>query len=117
MRDRLRKSRNMANRDAGQRSATFLPSPSASSFTSNSATPRSVLPQMRTHPLVPGSQKEVAFIEYVDARILQITRRYAKKFSKEKGGSDDAPGYDNFLQCAIDLETLFSIVWISGTRT
>jgi hypothetical protein len=72
---------------------------------------------MRSHPLAPGSQKEVAFIEHVDARILKITRRYAKKFSKEKGSKDEAPGYDDFAQCVVDLETLFNIVWISGTRT
>jgi hypothetical protein len=72
---------------------------------------------MRTHPLVPGSQKEAAFIEHVDAKILQITKRYAKKFSKEEGSYDEAPGYDNFGECVADLETVFNIVWISGTRT
>ena len=71
---------------------------------------------MRSHPLVPGSQKEVAFIEYVDARVMQVTRRYAKKFSKEKGRHDEAPGYDNFAQCVEELETVVNIVWISGTR-
>jgi hypothetical protein len=71
---------------------------------------------MRSHPLVPGSQKEIAFIEHIDARLLQITRRYAKKFSKGSGGGDEAPGYDNFGQCVVDLETIFNMVWISGTR-
>jgi hypothetical protein len=107
----------MANREAGQHAAAFLPSPSASSTTSNSTVPGSLLPQMRAHPLVPGSQKEVAFIEHVDARILQITRRYAKKFSEEQGSDDEAPGYDNFPQCVVDLDTVFNMVWISGTRT
>jgi hypothetical protein len=88
----------------------------ASSVTSTSTAPGSLLPQMRTHPLAPGSQKEVAFIEHVDARIQQIARRYAKKFSKE-GSHDEAPGYDDFGQCVADLETVFNIVWISGTRT
>lgn len=106
----------MAHRDAGQRGASFLPSPTASSVTSASTASESLLPQMRSHPLVPGSQKEVAFIEHVDARILQITRRYAKKFSKEKGSNDEAPGYDNFAQCVVDLETVFNVVWVSGTR-
>jgi hypothetical protein len=107
----------MANRDVGQRTGACLPSPAASPVTSTSTAPGSLLPQMRTHPLVPGSQKEVAFIEHVDARILQITRRYAKKFSKEEGNHDEAPGYENFAQCVVDLETVFNIVWISGTRT
>jgi hypothetical protein len=71
---------------------------------------------MRSHPLVPGSQKEIAFIEYIDARLLQITRRYAKKFSKGSDNGDEAPGYDNFDQCVVDLETVFNMVWISGTR-
>jgi hypothetical protein len=107
----------MANRDVSQRASAFLPSPAASPVTLTSTDPSSRLPQMRTHPLVPGSQKEVAFTEYVDARILQITRRYAKRFSNEEGNQDEAPGYDNFAECVVDLETVFNIVWISGTRT
>lgn len=112
----VRPTKNMANRDASQRKAAFLPSPSISSMASTSTVTGPLLPQTRAHPLVPGSQKEVAFIEHIDAKILQITRRYAKKFSKEKGSNDEAPGYDNFAQCVEDLETVFNIVWISGTR-
>ena len=106
----------MADRVIVQRTAAFLPSPSASSATSAATAPDSILPQMRSHPLVPGSQKEIAFIEHIDARLLQITRRYAKKFSKGSGSGDEAPGYDNFAQCVVDLETVFNMVWISGTR-
>lgn len=71
---------------------------------------------MRSHPLVGGSQKEVAFIEHIDSRILQITRRYAKKFSHQNATRDEAPGYDGIDQCVRDLEAVFNIVWISGTR-
>ena len=106
----------MADGATNQRTAAFLPSPSVSSATSAATAPNSELPQMRSHPLVPGSQKEIAFIEHIDARLLQITRRYAKKFSKGSGGGDEAPGYDNFGQCVVDLETIFNMVWISGTR-
>jgi len=96
--------------------AAIFPSPSISSATSAAIVPDLELPQMRSHPLVPGSQKEIAFIEHIDARLSQITRRYAKKFSKGSGSGDEAPGYDNFAQCVVDLETVFNMVWISGTR-
>ena len=111
-----KRKRDMADRATGQHRIAFLPSPSASSATSAATVPDSVLPQMRSHPLVPGSQKEIAFIEHIDARLLQITRRYAKKFSKGSGSEDEVPGYDNFAQCVVDLETVFNMVWISGTR-
>lgn len=108
----------MATNHMHQPSATYLPSPSASATSSASTATAPLLPQMRSHPLVPGSQKEVAFIEYIDSRIQQIDRRYAKKFSNEdnKARRDEAPGYDNFGQCVLDLEAVFNIVWISGTR-
>ena len=90
-------------------------SPSASSATSTTTATGSLLPRMRAHPLPPGSNKEIAFIEHVDARILQISRRYTKKGSNNKDTRDEAPGYDNFEQCAHDLEAVLNIVWVSGT--
>ena len=86
------------------------------SVTSGSGSTGVGLPQMRIHPLMPGSQKEIAFIEHVDSRILQISRRYAKKFVTEDDAESDARGYNDFDQCARDLEGVFNIVWISGTR-
>jgi len=74
------------------------------------------LPAMRKHPLVAGSQKEIAFIEHVDAKILHITRRYAKKFSGQDDSQDDASGYEDFGQCVQDLEAVLNLVWISATR-
>lgn len=71
---------------------------------------------MRSNPLIPESQKEVAFIEYVDSRILNISRKYAKKFSNDSTEEKDAAGYDDFIQVVEDLEAVFNVVWISGTR-
>ena len=48
--------------------------------------------------------------------MLQVTRRYAKKFSNEREQRDDVPGYTDFRQVTADLEGIFDVIWISGTR-
>lgn len=70
----------------------------------------------RVHPLRPGSQKEIALINYLDDKILRITRRYAKKFSNEPSDADDASGYTNYDEVVADIDSLVDVVWISGTR-
>jgi len=82
----------------------------------SNATRSSSLPVPRVHRLRPGSQKEIALINYLDDKILRITRRYAKKFSNESRDQDDTPGYTTFDDFAADVEPLVNIVWISGTR-
>ncbi|KAH0551045.1 hypothetical protein GP486_007600, partial [Trichoglossum hirsutum] len=64
--------------------------------------------------------------------ILEVTRRYAKKFSGEFGGSGErsdgvgAPpktatpvqgpvGYENIMDVCVDLEKLVDVIWVSGT--
>ncbi|KAK5048982.1 hypothetical protein LTR84_005404 [Exophiala bonariae] len=69
------------------------------------------------HPLRPGSQKEIALINYLDDKLLRITRRHAKKFSNERRDNDDTPGYTTYDEFATDIEPLIDIVWISGTPT
>ena len=90
------------------------PSPSAPSIDMTSF---ATLPTPRLHRLGPGSQKEVAFINYIDSRILQINRRYAKKFSADDGdGGEEVRGYDTFSQAAGDVERVLDAVWVSNTR-
>ena len=96
-----------------------LPSPSSFPDTSpsNSTT---ILPPARNSALRPGSAKESTFIEYVDRRLLSISRRYEKRFNigVEDGGiSDPNRGYENFTEIANDLELVHDVIWVSGTRT
>jgi Subunit 11 of the general transcription factor TFIIH len=95
----------------------LLPSPAPSSPSTARTLFALNLPPPRGHPLKPGSQKEVAFIIYVDSKILQINRRYAKKFSSDGGEADEeARGYDDFEDVVEDLEHVLDAVWVSGTR-
>jgi Subunit 11 of the general transcription factor TFIIH len=88
------------------------PSPSAAG-----ARPASSLPTPRHHPLKSASQKEIAFINYVDSKILHINRRYAKKFSSDKDEADEeARGYNDFEGVIEDIDHVLDTVWVSGTR-
>jgi hypothetical protein len=87
------------------------PTPSNLSTTSRASS----LPTPRTHRLQPGSQKEIALIIYLDNHILNITRRYAKKFTDEGLQNDDTPGYTTYDQFVADVDPLVDVVWISGT--
>lgn len=94
-----------------------LPSPGPSPPSTAEAISTSSLPTPRQHPLKPASQKEIAFINYVDSKILQINRRYAKKFSSDRlEVDDDARGYEDFAEVVDELEHVFDAVWVSGTR-
>ena len=96
-----------------------LPSPPASTTTSAStATP--VLPRPRANPLKPGSSKESSFIDYVDNKMLGVSRRYEKRyntdFEDEATSGIEGRGYENFGELAKDLEAVIDVVWVSGTR-
>ena len=94
-----------------------LPSPTPSSSLTAATTSASSLPTPRHYPLKPGSQKEIAFINYVDSKILHISRRYAKKFSSDGDETDEeARGYDDFENVVEDLEHVLNAIWVSGTR-
>lgn len=98
-----------------------LPSPAT---TANSPAPSTVgsvsggstLPTQRHHPLRPGSAKEIALINYVDDKVLLITRRYGTKFADIKTKKNEAPGYTNFDQVIADIDPLIDLVWSTGTR-
>ena len=93
------------------------PADSATSSTAGGLQRGGSLPMSRKYPLKPGSQKEIALINYIDDRILRITRRYAKKFSNSTSDADDTKGYVTFDEVLRDIDAVFQVVWISGTPT
>jgi len=96
-----------------------LPSPPPSSATSAS-TASSALPRPRNTPLKPGSGKESSFIDYVDNKLLGVSRRYEKRynanFEDQTTSGIEERGYESFGQVAKDLENVVDVVWVSGTR-
>ncbi len=91
-----------------------LPSPAPSSSLIPGAPS---LPTPRHYPLKPGSQKEIAFINFIDSKILHINRRYAKKFSSDRDETDEeARGYEDFDNVVEDIEHVLDAIWVSATR-
>lgn len=78
------------------------------------------LPRSRSNPLKPGSSKESNFIMYIDQKLLEVSRRYEKRFNigfeGESALTNDDLGYENFDQVARELENVVDVVWVSGTR-
>lgn len=110
---------NMTDEEPGGFIPAFLsPPPSTVASSTTAARP---LPTPRSQPLRSGSAKESAFINAVDQRITQITRRFAKK----QGGIDQyaqdettgTRGYHSFKEAGKDIERVADIVWVSGTPT
>jgi len=101
----------MAQRSA--ESGLMSPAPSETSVISAFS---AELPTPRSHPLIPGSPKETALINYLDDRILHITRRYAKSFAADGSERGNDAGYMNFHQVILDIEPVLDVVWISATR-
>ncbi|KAL8704568.1 MAG: hypothetical protein Q9201_002260 [Fulgogasparrea decipioides] len=95
-----------------------LPSPPSSSVNSPRAT-RYILPHPRSKPLKSGSPKESDFIDYVDQKLLAISRHYENRFSAALGEEEnpdvEGRGYKGFGEEARDLEAVVDVVWISGT--
>ena len=77
--------------------------------------PTDQLPIPRSRPLPPGSQKETSLINFIDSRILDITRRYAKSFAADQSDRGIKSGYTSFNQVTTDLEAVLDVVWISAT--
>ena len=96
-----------------------LPSPPPSSDVSGTNT-RALLPRPRATPLRPGSQKYSVLIDYIDKKLLAISRRYEKRFNvgwENKGAEDEeAWGYDDFAEMAKELGAVVDLIWVSGTR-
>ena len=90
-----------------------LPSPAPSNYSSSSTA--SNLPHPRSNPLRSGSAKEDAARRYLEARLLNVSRRYAKKFQPMEEG-EDVKGYISMSEVAKDLGEIIDVVWLSGTR-
>lgn len=97
----------------------MLPSPPPSSVNSPAAA-RLVLLEPRSRPLRSGSSKESDFINYVEQKLLAISRRYENRFSatmSEEANPDvEGRGYKNIAEEIRDLDPVVDLVWISGTR-
>ena len=90
------------------------PASAASPSSGGSAPFTSTLPTPRRTPLKPGSEKEIALINYLDNRILRMSRRYGKKFA-DSDANDDSPGYTSMSQVVADADDVLQVAWISGT--
>ncbi|KAF7874284.1 hypothetical protein EAF04_002956 [Stromatinia cepivora] len=91
-----------------------LPSPSPSPSTTSVSSTSSNLPQPRTKPLRAGSAKEQAARRYVENKLLQIARRYTKKFEGPEEG-DTVAGYVSMKEVAKDISEIIDVLWLSGT--
>lgn len=98
----------------------FLTPSLSTPFPTATSRPRLILPQPRSRPLKPGSSKECSLISYIDARLLQVSGRYEKRFSARLHtfGDETSPrkGYESFTELVSDLESVIDVVWVSGTR-
>ena len=96
-----------------------LPSPPQSTDGSPSID-HPALPATRSYPLKRGSGKESAVIDHIDAKLLEISRRYEKRFNpgSQRVMEIDAKlrGYKNFGEAAKDFEAITDVVWVTGTR-
>lgn len=101
----------------------FLPQvmPTLPSSNANLPSASSILPCPRSHPLKPGSSKESSLINYVDQKLLAISRRYELRSNpiadKQPTLSPKDKGYKDFGAIAADLDTLVDLVWVSGSRS
>lgn len=77
--------------------------------------PSDQLPTPRSRPLQSGSQKETSLINFIDGRILDITRRYAKSFAADQSDRGIRSGYTSFDQVIADIDAVLDVVWISAT--
>ncbi|KAJ6264397.1 hypothetical protein Dda_0543 [Drechslerella dactyloides] len=104
-------------------STNYLPSPAPSDYSSTPArSAAGVLPTPRNTPLKPGSKRESAFINYVDAALLDISRKFTKKFPSDEetaagAAAGDIVGYRDVEPLIVDLERMIGLVWVSGTAS
>jgi len=98
-------------------SGGFLPTPQSpvpSNASTSVSTSSSSLPHPRSRPLRAGSNKEEAARRYVDEKLLQISRRYTKRYQPAEPG-DSVKGYENFREVCKDLNEVVDVIWLSGT--
>ncbi|KAF8457304.1 hypothetical protein BGX38DRAFT_1266052 [Terfezia claveryi] len=98
--------------EAGSRSGGFLlpsiPSPPVSIGSSLRIIGKQrPLPAPRPTPLKPGSKHETALVRFLDDGLLDISRKYTKKYTPG--------GYYDIQHIVQDLEKLVDLIWISAT--
>lgn len=89
------------------------PSPSIRS-TATSTSSALGLPHPRSQPLRPGSAKEDLVRRYVSERLLQISRRFVKKYGIAEP-TDVIIGYASMGELCRDVDALLNNLWKSGT--
>ncbi|KAK6496589.1 hypothetical protein TWF481_001587 [Arthrobotrys musiformis] len=108
---------------------TYLPSPAPSNYSSTASRSSNVLPTQRSTPL--KSKRESLLRNYLDTALLQISRKFTKKFPTEEEKSEFARandgtgatgeglilGYSDVEPLIEDLEKLVGLVWVSGTAS
>lgn len=52
---------------------------------------------------------------YASAKLMQVARRYVKKFGEPEPG-DEVVGYTRFAELCSDLDAIVNVLWLSGTR-
>ncbi|KAL9030853.1 MAG: hypothetical protein Q9196_001052 [Gyalolechia fulgens] len=111
------------SQEAGGFLPPTLPSPPASSVPASSvnspAPSTSILPTPRTRPLKPGSSKESDFIDYIEQKLLAVSRHYENRFTSALSGEENPDiggrGYKDFGEQVRDLDPVVDVIWISGT--
>ncbi|RCI12866.1 hypothetical protein L249_0562 [Ophiocordyceps polyrhachis-furcata BCC 54312] len=99
-----------------QNSGGFFPSNGLPSPAPSAVSTRSVasLPHPRRNALRPGSSKEDMIRRFAEQRLLNVSRRYVKKF----GGADSTDtvvGFANFTEVCLELDSVVNVLWLSGT--
>lgn len=102
------------NQAGGFMPSSILPSPSPSD-TSSRIGAASQLPHPRPVALHPGSNKEETVRRYVEDKLLNISRRYVKKFG-QPNPLDTVSGFTSFSEVCSELDGVVNILWLSGTR-
>lgn len=93
----------------------FLPSALSSPVSRFPTSPRINLPRPRSHPLRSGSTKEETARQYIEGRLMHVSRRYTKKFQLAEPG-DDVTGYSCIKDICNELGEIVNVLWLSGTR-
>lgn len=52
---------------------------------------------------------------YADERLLNVSRRYVKKFGSNDG-NDSIVGFNSASELCRELDALADVLWLSGTR-
>lgn len=103
---------NSSQQPGGFMPPTGLLSPTPSTASSRAA---AALPHPRRVALNPGSSKEDMVRRYVEDKLLNVSRRYVKKFG-EPDPADEVVGFTNFTEVAKELDGIVNVLWLSGTR-